>query len=59
MAKDTSWVKELSYHGLMVPSDEWLQQATHVHKYFNKFHPDKGFDRIIVSSKMHKNLPMT
>jgi hypothetical protein len=32
-------------NGTIEPSDEWLQQATHVHKYFNKFHPEKGFDR--------------
>jgi hypothetical protein len=45
LVKETSWVKDLSYFGLMVPSAEWLQQATHAHKFFDKFHPKDGFKR--------------
>lgn len=35
-----SWIQNLSFGGLIQPSDEWLDHVTKMDKYFQKFHKD-------------------
>jgi hypothetical protein len=43
MLTKPTFVENISYHGLMKPSDKWLKSAQKIHKLFDKFHPPKGF----------------
>lgn len=61
-----SWIKHLSYGGLMEPSNEWKLNARLLEKYFVKFHGQKFRRENGVTKKMsnliykrHPNIPLT
>jgi hypothetical protein len=59
--RKSTWVEDLSYYGLMQPSHVRLEQAEHVHKFFDKvlstlgFHNGQNLVKRLINIFMIKN----